>query len=67
MTWLESLPPMMIIAGAVAAMGSLQGIIHRGYYGKVRSSFMPGIRRPSLSALAEFVLTMFCFIWRSLI
>lgn len=31
MTWLESLPPLIIIIGAVGAMGSLQGFVHRQF------------------------------------
>ncbi|CDF40196.1 unnamed protein product [Chondrus crispus] len=31
MTWLEAMPPLIIITGALAAMGSLQAAVHRGF------------------------------------
>ena len=30
----ETLPPFVIITGAVMLMGGLQGLIHKGFYGK---------------------------------
>ncbi len=35
MTWFEALPPLIIVCAGVAGIGTLQGIAHRAYYGKV--------------------------------
>lgn len=35
MTWFEAVVPLIIVCGAIGAMGSLQGVVHRGFEGRV--------------------------------
>lgn len=42
MTWLEALPPLIIITAALTGMGTLQGAAYRAFNnGKVRSLHLP--------------------------
>jgi len=39
MTWMEALPPLVIITVALAGMGTLQDAVHRIAYKEVRGGF----------------------------
>lgn len=51
MTWLEALPPLVIVAAGIAGMGALQGVAHRAYYGRVSRPifFAPSACAPNLN------------------
>ena len=37
LTWMEAIPPFTIIVLAIGAMGGLQGLVHKGFYGKPKA------------------------------